>query len=167
MRTVRTFGNCYASNSTARAWRLIATEPGSREEAQTYRELFRRDSQACIGENTELRVPVYLVRGAIAEGLYRRRVAVPAGLRVPLPAPGTPVRTLSDAARCFVAGAPIVRGRSSKGPRRQQPEFEALRDMAPAFFHCVPEPARNRQFDPTQIRYRLAEALLRAAPAER
>jgi hypothetical protein len=164
MRTLRAFGTCYATRNTANAWILIATEPGSRQEAETYRRLFRRDSQGCLGEFTELQVPVFLVRGAIAEGLYARRVAVPAQLGSPAPAPGTPVRTLSEAARCYVADHPDrVRALVENTAPGSRPEFTALSAMAPDFFRCVPETARGRKFDSTQIRYRLVEALLRRA----
>jgi hypothetical protein len=162
MRTLRVFGSCYATRNAADAWTLIATEPGSRQEAETYRRLFRRDTQGCLGEFTELRLPVFMVRGAIAEGLYIRRVATPQQLAVPAPAPGASVRTLSEAARCYAAAHPDrVRALVENTAPGSGPEHTALSAMAPDFFRCVPETARGRQFDSTQIRYRLVEALLR------
>jgi hypothetical protein len=167
-RTLRAFGSCFASRYPADAFALIATEPASRAEADTYRRLFRRDNQACLGEDTEVRVAVNMVRGAIAEGLYKRGVAVPPSLVVALPAPGAPVRTLSDAARCYTA-AHRDRARALVEETRpgSEAEFAALRQMAPDFFRCVPDTARGRSFDTTLIRYRLVEALLRmpSAPA--
>lgn len=164
MRTLGVFGICYVSNNLPDALALIATEPGSRAEADTYRRLFRRDSQSCLGENTEVRAPVSLVRGAIAEGLYKRRAALPASLAQSVPAAGVPIRTLSEAARCYIAGhrdeARALVERTPPGGRR---ELEALRAMAPAFFGCVPDTARGRSFDATLIRFRLAEALFRTA----
>jgi hypothetical protein len=166
MRTLGTFGNCYVSNHLADALALIATEPGSRAEADVYRRLFRRDSQSCLGENTELRVPVSLVRGAIAEGLYKRGTVLPANLVQVAPAAGAPIRTLSEAARCYLAAhrdeARALVERTPPGGRR---EFEALNTMAPAFFRCVPDTGRGRSFDATLIRFRLAEALFRMAAA--
>ena len=164
MRTLRAFGSCYAERNTAEAWSLIGTEPGSQGEADTYRRLFRRDSQGCLGEATELQVPVYMVRGAIAEGLYSRRVAVPAQLRVSPLAPGAAVRTLSEAARCYTAAHPDkVRALVENTLPGSPPEHVALSEMAPDFFRCVPETARGRRFGSTQVRYKLAEALLRMA----
>ncbi|MEA3042510.1 MAG: hypothetical protein QOJ53_2329 [Sphingomonadales bacterium] len=166
MRTLGVFGICYASNNLTDALALIATEPGSRAEADTYRRLFRRDSQSCLGEATELRVPVSLVRGAIAEGLYKRGAALPANLALAAPAAGAPIRTLSEAARCYIAAhrdeARALVERIPPGGRR---ELAALNAMAPAFFRCVPDTARGRSFDATLIRFRLAEALFRMAPA--
>ena len=164
-RTLAAFGSCYASRNTAGAAALIATEPGSREEAETYRRLFRRETQGCLGGETELRMPVSMVRGAIAEGYYERGVALPENLAQSVPEAGA-VRTLSEAARCYVAGHraeadALVRG-TRPGSRQ---EHEALVAMAPDFFRCVPEAARGRSFDPTLIRYRLVEALLRLPAA--
>ena len=160
-RTLNAFAACYARQNTARALELIATEPATREEAQTYRRLFSRDNRSCLGENTELRMPVAMVRGAIAEGLYKNRIALPANLVQSAPAPGE-VRTLSEAARCYTAThREQVRAlveQTTAGSRR---EFEALGEIAGDFFQCVPETARGRRFDPTQVRFRLAEALLR------
>lgn len=166
MRTLRAFGSCYATRDTADAWSLIATEPGSRGEAEVYRRLFRRDSQGCLGESTELRVPVFMVRGAIAEGLYARRAALPVRLRLPPLAPGATVRTLSEAARCYASAHPDrVRALVENTIPGSRPEYAALGEMAADFFSCVPEAARGRRFDSTQVRYRLAEALLRMGGA--
>lgn len=165
-RTLNAFANCYARQNTARALELIATEPGTTAEAETYRRLFRRDNMSCLGEATELFMPMALVRGAIAEGLYKRGVALPPNLVQAAPEPGT-VRTLSDAARCYTAAhRDRVRALVEQTPPGSRREFAALTEMAADFFQCVPEAGRNRQFNPTQLRFRLAEALLRMpAPA--
>ena len=165
-RTLNAFAACYARQNSARALELIATEPATREEAETYRRLFRRDNMSCLREDTELRMPVALVRGAIAEGLYKRGIALPPQLIQSAPAPGG-ARTLSEAARCLTASRrdrvqALVEG-TAPGSRG---EFEALNALADDFFACVPDTARDRRFDPTQVRFRLAEALLRMpAPA--
>ncbi len=41
-RTLVSFGNCYAGSNAERAFTLLATDPGSRDEQQTYRRLFAR-----------------------------------------------------------------------------------------------------------------------------
>ena len=163
--TLRAFGTCYASRYLPDALALIATEPASRAEAETYRRLFRRDNQYCLGDGTELRMSVTMVRGAIAEGLYRNGAALPPALAQSVPASGVPIRTLSEAARCYVAThrdrARALVGETAPASRQ---ELAALDRMAPDFFRCVPATARGRQFNATQIRYRLAEALLRTPP---
>lgn len=164
-RTLRAFGYCYASRNLPGALALIATEPGSRTEADTYRRLFRGDSQ-CLGGDTELRMSLIMVRGAIAEGLYRHGAALPANLVLPVPEPGAPIRTLSEAARCYTAAhRDRVRALVDETRPGSRQEFAALTDMAPDFFRCVPDTARGRQFDSTQLRFRLAEALLRMPAA--
>src|SRR5688500_14126299 len=55
-RALNAFAACYARQNSARALELIATEPATREEAETYRRLFRRDNMSCLGEDTELRM---------------------------------------------------------------------------------------------------------------
>lgn len=166
MRTLAVFGTCYARLNTDEALALIATEPASREEAETYRRLFRRDNQSCLGEATEMRLPIALVRGAIAEGLYKRRVPLPANLSQTAPAAGE-VRTLSEAARCYTVGhREQVRSLLEQTPLGSRREYDALSAMAGDFFQCVPETARGRRFDPTQVRFRLAEALLRLRAPE-
>ena len=49
------FGRCYASSERKDALKLVATRPGSVEEAQTYKELFVKSDQSCLGSITELR----------------------------------------------------------------------------------------------------------------
>lgn len=165
LRALSAFGNCYARLSTARAFELIATEPGSREEAETYRRLFRSDSQNCLGEGMSLRVPVAFVRGAISEGLLEHRIAVPDVLVRTAPAPDAAIRKYSEAARCYAAnhGAEI-RTLLASAPGGQR-ELGALRPLAADFFRCMPANAQDRRFNATHLRYMLAEALLRLPSA--
>jgi hypothetical protein len=165
LRTLAAFGNCYARLSTERAFELIATEPHSREEAETYRRLFRSDSQNCLGEGMDLRAPVTFVRGAIAEGLLEHGIAVPAALVRAAPAPGAEIRRYSEAARCYAAGhGAEIRALLATPPGGQR-ELAALRPLADDFFRCMPASAQDRRFNATHLRYMLAEALLRLPPA--
>lgn len=165
-RTLTAFGNCYAQRNVPDAFALLGTEPGSQAEAVTFRHLFRRETVTCLGPGTTLSMPIALIRGAIAEGLYQRRVAVPESLVLPpLPA-DAPIRSLGMAARCYVAGhraeaRALIEG-TAAGSRRQ---YEVLGAMVDDFFRCIPESARGLSFDATFLRYRLAEALLRTGGA--
>ena len=161
-RTLRSFGACYAKESEANALGLLATEPDSKAEAAFYKSIIRGDrDQPCLSE-TSMRVPIPLVRGAIAEGLYKRGSAVPPPLTVAPPAPGAPIRTLSDAARCYAASHPAeVRALLAETIPGSKKERAALGAMSAGFWQCLPSFAQKRSFNPTQIRYRLAEALLR------
>ena len=165
---LRGFGTCFARQSEAAAWALIATEPNSKAEAAVYKKMSRGESQSCLTD-TSLSAPVPLIRGAIAEGLYKRGAAVPAELlQAPLPA-GTPIKLLGEAARCYAAAhradAEKLLAQTMPGSKN---ELAALKAMSDDFFQCLPEKAQKRSFNPTQIRYRLAEALLRMpAPVAR
>ncbi len=164
MEEVVGFGACYAKENTAKALRLIATQPSSREEAQTYVALFKRPYQACLGDVTNLGSNLPMIRGAIAQGLYKRQAPLPAALMQTAPAPAQ-VRNLSDAARCYVAThreqARSLVVDTKVGGRK---EYDAVMKLLPDLLKCVPSGARA-QFSAPLVRFRLAEALLRTAPA--
>ncbi len=164
MKEVVGFGDCYAKEQPEKALRLIATRPSSREEAQTYVSLFKKHYQSCLGDVTRLSADLPLIRGAIAQGLYKRKIAVPAAMMQPAPAL-TGVRNLSDAARCYVAThreeARSLVADTKVGGRK---EYDAVVKLMPDFVKCVPKGAKA-EFTATLVRFRLAEALLRTAPA--
>jgi hypothetical protein len=168
MAALMSFGECYAKNKTAKALRLIATEPTSRAERQTYIELFRNSDEACLGDISSLAADVPLVRGAIAEGLYRDRIPLPPALMQTAPAPAD-VRDLSGAARCYtVSHRNEVRALLAETKPGGRKEYDGLARLMPDFLKCVPAGAKMN-FAAAVIRFRLAEALLRtsgpAAPA--
>lgn len=158
------FGDCYAKQSPEKALKLIATRPASREEALTYKSMFSKHYQSCLGDVTRLSADLALIRGAIAQGLYKRRVAVPAALMQSVPSVAQ-VRNVSDAARCYVAShraeAAAVVAETKVGSRR---EYDAVMKLLPDFLKCVPAGAKA-EFSATLVRLRLAEALLRTVPA--
>lgn len=159
-RTVRSFGACFAKENPGAGLALIATEPDSRDEAQVFKKLVGGPNQACLTD-TSLRLPVVFFRGAIAEALYKKGTPVPPALVQAAPARDT-ARTLSQAALCFVAAhradAASLLIQSLPGSKK---ELALLQGLASGFFECLPAKARKQSFNPTQIRYRFAEALLR------
>ena len=88
-------------NSRTGTFALIATDPGSLEEAKTYKKLFSKPYQSCLGDVTQFNVSHTLVRGAIAEGLYRKKIPLPTALIVPAPGcdRGVPATAGPSAAR--------------------------------------------------------------------
>lgn len=162
---VRSFGRCYAQNSEQRALALLASEPGSRGENAFFQALFRARSVSCLGDISRLSIVPAHIRGSIAEGFIRSGRPMPAVLRLsPLP-PGAPIRTISDAARCFTATrAAEVREIVLRTVPGSEDEYRAIERIAPEFIRCVPENARRYRFPTTDVRYRLAEALLRMHP---
>lgn len=162
MRELVTFGRCYARNSRADSLSLIATRPTSREEAEVYRRLFSGDSLMCLTAGMTMRAPLGYVRGAIAEGLFRAGLGVPATHMLAAPAVAE-VRNLSDAARCYAAGhREQVRSLLPLAPGTRE-EFQAVQALIGGFLACMPPGARVDD-NATLIRYRLLEGLLRLAP---
>jgi hypothetical protein len=155
------FGVCYAGTNRKGALSLIATETNSDAETATYRKLFGKGNP-CLGDVVGLHgIAISMIRGAVAEGLYRKGVAVPAELMQTAPSPGQ-IHNLGQAALCYTAAHPdkaqALIATTHPGSRK---EYEAMTALAADFWHCIPAGARNVDFDSTQIRFRIAEALLR------
>ncbi|HEX8579441.1 MAG TPA: hypothetical protein VF655_07580 [Allosphingosinicella sp.] len=163
MAALAVFGRCYAKEEPEKALRLLATEPSSRGEAQTYIALFKKSDEYCLGDVSSMSADLALVRGAIAEGLFKANVPLPPAMVLPAPAPAE-VRNLAGAARCYAAAHREEVGKliASTKPGSKA-EYEAVSALMPDFFKCVPEGAKF-SFGATVIRFRLAEALLRTAP---
>jgi hypothetical protein len=159
---VSEFGSCYAEVNRLGALKLIATVPNSPAEAQTYRKLFTKPYQSCLGDVTSLGgMAIGMIRGAIAEGLYKKRIPLPANLMLAAPAPGQ-IRNLSHASLCYAAAHPdAARALIAQTKPGSRKEFDAVVAVMPDFRRCIPKGALNTRFDATQIRFRIAEALLR------
>jgi hypothetical protein len=154
------FGRCYAKKDRENSLKLIATEPTSRPEMQTYIALFRKSDEPCLGDVTSMSADLPLVRGAIAEGLYRSGIPLPPALMQTAPEPAQ-VRNLSGAARCYAAShREEVRSLLAETKAGSRREFDAITKLMPDFYKCVPGGAKFN-FSATVIRFRLAEALLR------
>jgi hypothetical protein len=161
MRTLAMFGRCYARRARADGLALIATRPTSREEAETYRRLFRRDV-ICIGPGTTMSMPLAYVRGAIAEGFFHSGEGIPASHQLGAPS-GEQVRNVADAARCYAAGHRAqVRALIAINPGSKA-EYDAISAMMDGIRACLPDGA-GFEMSATVIRYRLVEGLLRLGP---
>lgn len=167
---LRDFGACYAAYETNDALKLVATQAGTAEEAATYKQLFGKANQYCLGSVTSLRASSLLVRGAIAEGLYKKKIPVPANLVVTTVPAVAQVHNFSDAALCYAAGhrAEALSLVNETKPGSKQ-EYAAINALLESFAQCIPPIARQSlQIDPTLVRFRIAEALWRmgTAPAQ-
>src|SRR4051812_17847115 len=103
---LNSFGECFATKQTKDAIRLISTEAGSVDEARVYKELFSKE-QFCLGNLSGLSVPWRLVRGAVGEGFYARRVPVPVNLALTRDLPPAKVQSVMDAATCYAGKHPV------------------------------------------------------------
>jgi hypothetical protein len=155
------FGICYAGTNKKGALSLIATDPNSDAETATYRKLFGKGNP-CLGDVVGLHgIAISMIRGAVAEGLYKKRIPVPSELMQTGPALGQ-IHNLGQAALCYTAAhtdkAQALIATTRPGSRK---EYEAMTAIVADFRQCIPAGARNVDFDATQVRFRIAEALLR------
>jgi hypothetical protein len=158
------FGRCYAREYRPTAFELLATRPGSAEENAVLARMFHGEV-GCLGDVSFLSTPMRFLRGAIAEGLIRERTPIPANLIVAAPADASSVRSMSDAARCYVATHRAeVRGLIDTTRPGSSGELAAINRIGPDFLNCVPPAARHTQFNATDLRFHLVEALLLLPP---
>lgn len=165
-REVWGFGICFARDKPREAIELLATAPGTEEEASVYKRLMKGD-QSCLGSTTNLSAPLPMIRGAIAEGAYRR---VSRRELAPVPQPvaavqPVEVRNFGESIRCFVAGhaADVHALLYSAGPGSKK-ESAAVRALMPEYQRCLPN-GLQFSMSATQLRFAFAEALYHATPA--
>ena len=119
----------------------------------------------CLGDVNRLSTSTRFIRGAIAEGLVRERTPLPANLIVAPPADVSSIRTLTDAARCYAANhREEVRALVDTTRPGSSGELTLIQHIGPDFLNCVPPAARNRPFNPTDLRFHLIEAYLELPP---
>lgn len=161
MQALARFGGCFARTYRRGALEIVASEP----ESDSERALFRRHvfgEQACALYDTTASI-VYM-RGVIAEGLLRSGEGLPANYRLPAPTLAE-VRNLHDAARCYVAGRQERVQALLATDAGSAEEVAAVRALWSDFSDaCIPDNFRFRLNAPW-IRFLLAEAMLRLAPA--
>lgn len=152
------FGRCYATRNTEKALRLVATDPGTQEEAKVYRELFSNPNQTCLGRGIEgFSAPYQMMRGSIGEGLYYNRVPLPPAMLRTAPERNE-VMDLAGAARCYVK-ANEAEARALAETRPGSRAQDALMDgVVSNFLKCMPSGARLN-YPATLIRFRIVEAL--------
>jgi hypothetical protein len=162
---LRWFGRCYARTNPAISFEFLATEPGSAEERAVFLRVFAHNDVDCLGDMAQMSAVVRYIRGAIAEGLLLLNVRVPPNLMINPPAPGAPIRTLREVARCYAAThRSETRAMIAATRPGSEAEEAALGRMENDLFRCVPPEASNIQIESTGLRYHLAEALLRLPP---
>lgn len=156
------FGGCYATREQKDALTLLATSPGSADEARVYKQLFR-SSQFCLGDLSALSVPWTYVRGAVAEGFYTRKVPVPSGYAAPHSLASDKVQSVMDAAVCYADKHSTEARALIETTKPETKEESAAMDVLwPNFEACLPaNMPKDFKFDPLIVRYRIAEALWR------
>jgi hypothetical protein len=156
------FGSCYASSQRAKAFRFVATEPGTADEARAYKALFRNSDEPCLGDVTDLTINYQFVRGAIAEGLYLKRVPVPANLAA-RPIAREQVQSVLQTAICYASQNPAeARWLIENTSPASKKEDERISALWPRFEACLPpKMPQSFRIDTTLLRFRIAEAMWR------
>ena len=156
------FGGCFASKQSKDALKLVATQPGSVDEARMYKQLFSKD-QACLRDLNYLSVPWQYVRGAVGEGFYTSKVPVPPGFAAPHSLQPDKVQSVMDTAICYAdKHSTEARALIERTKPETKEESAAIDALWPNFEACLPPnmPA-GFKMDPLLVRYRIAEALWR------
>ena len=158
--TLITFGSCYAASQRAKAYRFVATEPGTADEARAYKALFSRSDEPCLGDVSEMSVNFQFVRGAIAEGLYLKRIPVPANLAA-RPIPRENVQSVLQTAICYASQNPAeARWLIENTSPASKKEDEMISALWPRFEACLPPNLpQSFRIDTTLLRFRIAEAM--------
>jgi hypothetical protein len=156
------FGSCYASSQRAKALRFVGTEPGTADEARTYKALFRNSDEPCLKDVSEMTADYRLVRGAIAEGLFIGGIPVPPTLAAK-PIPRESVQSVLQTAICYVGQNPAeaqwLIENTSPGSKK---EDEMISALLPRFSDCLPPKMPDGfRIDTTLLRFRIAEAMWR------
>jgi hypothetical protein len=144
---------------------FLAEEPASAAETRAFKKLFGGQRNVCMRDFVGATFLRAHLRGAVAEGLYKK---IYAARSAPI-APGQPlaaqpaIRSLHDFARCFVADHETMAHRLiTETKLGSDDERASVRTMAANFGPCLPERVKAK-INPTEVRMALAEALYRAA----
>ncbi len=158
-------GKCHAVTTRAKSEAFIAAAIGTPEEAAAYKQLIGKNT-TCLADLTRLRTSRAILRGAIAEGLYKLRFAAGAPLSPQLIAPAQPPQTvIGQFADCYARAHPQEVHRLLTSTRiASKDEHVAFLKMAPGFGACLPA-GQQVALRPSIARFGLAEALYRATLA--
>lgn len=141
---------------------FLAEEPASAAETRAFKKLFGGQRNICMRNFVDATFLRAHLRGAVAEGLYKKIHTMKSEPVAPL-AEQPIIRSLHDFARCFVAEHPNSAHRLLIDTKLgSADERAAIQIMAADFGRCLPDRAKAR-IDPSEVRMALAEALYRAA----
>ncbi len=159
---LRDISGCVPSLKYEGSVAFLAAEPASDAETKAFKKLFGGQRNMCMRNFVRATFVRAHLRGAIAEGMYKKIYTGKPAITVPL-AVQPAIRTLHDFARCFVAGhANSAHRLIIEAKLGSDAERAAVRTIAADFEPCLPEGVQVR-IDPTEVRMALAEALYRAA----
>lgn len=165
---IRETARCVAGNKTELADNLLATKAGSTEEFEIYRAMFERRERSCVRYASLLSFHPQLMRGAIAEALYRRRAAdapiirpIEASAYTSLVRQGVmraPPSHMAAFADCVTASRPAeVHALLTTTKMDSAEEKTAMRGLVDALSACLPN-GQQISLAPLTMRVALAES---------
>lgn len=163
---IRQLGVCLADMKTERSVAFLEAEIGSRSEDRAFDALFSRSRNVCMRNFVSASVLRAHVRGAVAEGLYKRNVdGWSADMTVPVVPPES-IGSIHDFARCYIsANFTVSRGLLDNTKLATDGEQEYIDQMASGFQPCLPS-GRDVRLKTINVRMALAEALYHATKSE-
>lgn len=159
---IRQLGACLADMKTEQSVAFLESEIGSRNENRAFDALFNRSRNVCMRNFVSASVLRAHVRGAVAEGLYKRNVdGWNADMTVPVTPPES-IGSIHDFARCYIsANFTVSRGLLDDTKLATDSEQEYVDQMASGFQPCLPA-GRDVRLKTINVRMALAEALYHA-----
>lgn len=158
---IRQLGDCLARSRQAASAALLSTTPGTPAETAATRRLLGHNT-SCLQPNSRMAAPRNIIRGAVAEGMYRNHFGAPPPAEPIDPeadADRPPLPLLVDFATCFAQVRPqSVHDLLTTTRLGTRAEHEAFARLAPELGQCLTAGVRF-QFGAPLIRLALAEAL--------
>ena len=160
---------CLAGNKAAAVRGLFATKPQSEQEVAAFEKIFEKEEQRCVRGGSSMVIDRPLMRGALAEAMYRSGAA--RGLTVrpiqastytslvkqgAMPAPKTYMAAFTD---CVAAARPAeVHALVTTTNIDSREEKAAMRGIVDTFSACLPS-GQQVKLDPLTVRVALAESI--------
>lgn len=160
---VRQLGDCMSTSKQDESIHFLTTGPGSRAENAAWDDLFNngRSNNPCMRNFVSASIVRAHVRGAIAESIFKRRIAEQDARFVPVLSEPATITTIHDFADCYVASHfDNAQGLLDKTKLSTQGELQFVQEIVSEFPPCLPN-YENIRIVPTDIRLALAEALYR------
>jgi len=166
---IRDTARCLAGNKAEAVRGLFATTPQSEAEVAAFEKIFEKEEQRCVRGGSSMVIDRPLMRGALAEAMYRDGAArgplvrpiqassytslVKQGV---MPAPKTYMAAFSD---CVAAARPAeVHALITTTNIDSREEKAAMRGIVDTFSACLPS-GQQVKLDPLTVRVALAESI--------
>lgn len=158
-------GRCLAASKRDKAVHFLETDVGSTEEGKAFRQLFNKQSNACMRNFVRMSFPRSHLRGTVAEALYKRAAQSPelaGGAEQGVWPKGPPINAI---ARCYVEAHPgDARALLLETRLGTKSEQTVVAGMAAQIAPCFPE-GLKATLNPSYFRLAIAEAMYHAAGA--